>query len=65
MPYYRCYYLDSADHVAATDVITCGTDTLAQTRADTLLSACGYPSIEIWDRDRMVYRARKTATPPE
>ena len=65
MPYYRCYYLDSADHVTATDVITCDTDALAQTRADTLLGACGYPGIEIWDRDRMVYRAQKTETSPE
>ena len=64
MPYYRCYYLDSRDHVAATEVIACDTNALAQARADALLSACGYPGIEVWDRDRMVYRARKSATAP-
>ena len=30
VPYYRCYYLDSADRVASTDVIACDTDSQAQ-----------------------------------
>jgi hypothetical protein len=60
MPSYRCYFLDSADHVAATEFIACATDTQAQVRADGLLAACGYPGIEVWDRGRRVYRARKT-----
>lgn len=62
VPTYRIYFLDSGDHVAATDVIACDTDALAQAHADVLLVGCGYPGIEVWDRDRMVYRARKTGT---
>ena len=64
MPSYRCYYLNADDHVAATDFIACDTDAQVGARADRLLAACGYPSIEVWDRDRRVYRARKTAALP-
>ena len=60
MPSYRCYFLDPADHVAATDIIVCETDTLVQARADRMLAACGYPGLEVWDRGRRVYRARKS-----
>jgi hypothetical protein len=60
---HRCYYLDSADHVAAAEVIACDTDALAQARADIPPGACGYPGIEVWDRDEMAYRARKTGMP--
>jgi hypothetical protein len=60
VPSYRVYFLDSGDHVGAFDVIECGTDDSARARADIILAGCGYPGIEIWDRDRMVYRARKT-----
>jgi hypothetical protein len=63
VPGYRCYFLDSADHVAATDVIECETDACARARADVLLAACDYPGIEVWDRDRKVYRARKSDGP--
>jgi hypothetical protein len=31
---YRCYYLDSADRIASTDVIHCDTDAQARSRAD-------------------------------
>ena len=60
MPSYRCYFLDSTDHVAGSDLIHCETDTQAQARADVLLAACGYPGIEVWDRGRRVYSAQKT-----
>ena len=63
MAVYRCYYLDSADRIASTDVIHCDTDAQARSRADILLAASGYPSIEVWDRAQMVYRARKTDAP--
>jgi len=60
MSRYRYHFLDSADHVADFHLIECETDSQAQARADRLLAACGYPGIEFWDRDRKVYRARKT-----
>ena len=63
MSVYRCYYLDSAGHIASTDVIHCDTDAQARSRADVLLAASGYSCIEVWDRDQVVYRARKTDTP--
>lgn len=47
---YRFYYLDSADRIAAADVIYC---------ADSLLAASAYPGIEVWDQHQVVYRARK------
>ena len=60
MPVYRFYYLDSADRVAATEVIHCDTDAHAQARADRLLAATDHPGIEVWDRSQVVYLARKT-----
>ena len=63
MPSYRCYFLDSTDHVAGSDLIHCETDTQAQARAGILLAACGFPGLEVWDCDRMIYRARKTDAP--
>ena len=48
--YYRCYFLDSDNHVRSTDVITCENDAQAQARANLILHCCGYPGIEVWDR---------------
>ena len=63
MSSYRYIFLDSSDHVADFHVIACETDTQAQARADRLLAAYDYRGIEVWDRDRKVYRARKAADP--
>jgi hypothetical protein len=60
VPSYRCYYLDSNDHVVGFDLIGCASDSLARDRADILLANSALPGIEVWDRDRVVYRARKT-----
>ena len=59
---YRFYYLDSADRIAAADVIYCDADAEAQARADSLLAASAYPGIEVWDQHQVVYRARKKKT---
>jgi hypothetical protein len=40
-------------------VIASGTDGEAQIRADRLIATSGYPGTEVWDRDRMVFRAGK------
>jgi len=61
MSSYRYHFLDSADHIAEFHLIECETDRQARTRADRLLAACGYPSIEVWDHGRRVYCAQKTA----
>ena len=64
MSSYRYHFLDSADHIAEFHLIECETDRQAQTRADRLLAAGAYPGIEVWDRDRRVYRARKPEALP-
>jgi hypothetical protein len=60
VPSYRVYFLDSGDHVAANDLIECETDDQARGRGALILLGSDDPGIEIWDRDRRVYRARKT-----
>jgi hypothetical protein len=57
MSSYRCYFLDAANHVAADRFVECGTDRVAQTRADELLADTAYPAIEVWDGARFVYEA--------
>jgi hypothetical protein len=63
VPVYRFYYLDSADRVAATEVIHCDTDAQAQARADRLLAATDHSGIEVWDRSQVVYHVRKIDVP--
>ena len=63
VPVDRFYYLESADRVAATEVIYCDTDAQAQARADRLLAATDHPGIEVWDRSQVVYRTRRTDKP--
>ena len=65
MSSYRCYFLDATNHVAADRFVECGTDRVAQARADELLADTAYPAIEIWDGARFVYQAmRRGGRPP-
>ncbi len=65
MSSYRCYFLDAANHVAADRFVECGTDGLAQARADELLAVTEYPAMVIWDGARFVYQAmRRGGRPP-
>jgi hypothetical protein len=64
MPSYRYCFLDSADCVADFHVIECETDSQAQKRADRLLAAFDYPTIEVWDGARRVYWRGKTDALP-
>ncbi len=57
MSTYRCYFLDAANHVAADRFVECGTDGLAQERANELLAETEYPAMEIWDGARFVHYA--------
>jgi hypothetical protein len=59
MPSYRCYYLNSNDDVAATDLIECDSDARAQARASVLLAASDHHGIEVWDCGRRVHYAQK------
>src|SRR4030095_1791568 len=60
MPSYRYCFLDSADCIAELQVIAGRTDGEAQTVL-TAYSPRNYHGIEVWDRGRHVYRARKAA----
>jgi hypothetical protein len=65
MSSYRCYFVDQANHVVADRFVECGTDDLAQARADELLADTAYPAMEIWDGARFVYQAmRQGGRPP-
>jgi hypothetical protein len=62
-------FLDATNHVAAGRLIECGTDGLAQARADELadelFADTEYPAMEIWDGARFVYQAtRHGGRPP-
>ena len=56
---YRCYFLDETNHIAGVHFVECGTDDLAQARADELLADTGYPAMEVWDGGRFVYVAKQ------
>ena len=56
MPSYRYCFLDSAGRIAGFQLIACETDNQAQSRANRMLAAFGYPGIEVWDRERQVCR---------
>ena len=64
MSSYRCYFLNAANHVAADRFVECGTDGLAQARADELLAAPSYPAMELWDGARFVYQAMRHGRRP-
>jgi hypothetical protein len=59
MSSYRYLFLGSSDLVADCHLIESEADIQAQARADRLLAVGDSPGIEVWDRDRKVYRARK------
>ena len=61
MPNYRVYFLDTANHVMATELIDCDTDAHAQERAGKLLAASEHTGIELWDGPWKLYRADKPA----
>jgi len=64
MPSYRYCFLDSVDRVAEFQVIASETDGKAQTRADRLLAACDYPSIEVWDHSRSLTSSPRRGASP-
>jgi hypothetical protein len=59
VPNFRCYYLDSDNHVVSTGLIQCDSDAQAQACADILLAASLHAGIEVWDGPWKVYHADK------
>ena len=57
---YHCFFLDSADRVAATLTVYCKTDNEAQVRADQMLAISDHVGVEVWIGGRRLYRVRKS-----
>jgi hypothetical protein len=52
VPSYRCYFLDIANHLAASQAIECEGDAQVQARADALLAGSFHAGIEVWQLGR-------------
>jgi hypothetical protein len=62
MPIYRCYFLDSADHIVMSEMVNCEDNAMAKQRAHQLLGRAhpfggrAHSAIEMWLGPRRVYR---------
>ena len=62
MPIYRCYFVDSADHIVLAEMITCEGDSMAERRAHEMLvrphphGGRAHSVVEMWLGPRRVYR---------
>ena len=62
MPIYRCYFLDSANHIVMAEMVTCKDDGMAKQRAHELLwrphphRGRDHSAVEMWLGPRCVYR---------
>jgi hypothetical protein len=61
MPQYRCYLLDSQDHVTSFKVFDLPDDNLAQTEADSVWRTSGGHGFELWNGLKMIHREVKPA----
>jgi hypothetical protein len=56
---YRCHALDTDNAVRMVEVVKFEHDDLARLRAAIILANCDYPTVEAWERDRLVCRISK------
>ena len=56
MAYYRCYFLDTRDHIISYVTIDLPTDTLARAEADGLWKASPHHGIELWSGTQRILR---------
>ena len=62
---FRCYFLNDRDRIAAVEMIDAVTVAAAIENADAKLrDRPGFWSVELWQRDRMVYRPKKFRATP-
>jgi hypothetical protein len=63
MPTYRFRFLDLFGHLIAGQFHRLEDDTQARAYADKLLAEGGHSSVEVYDKDRSVYRADELLPP--
>ncbi len=62
---YRCYLMNRAKMITATEVIECADDIEAQQAALRLLDERSPYTVEVWDEARKVFHARGSDPEPE
>jgi hypothetical protein len=65
MPLYRCYFLDSANHMSAFAVIDSASDDVAQIEAEKLWTIQASAGVELWNCDQMICRQTQSGTEQE
>jgi hypothetical protein len=61
MTKYTCRFLNGAGRIDDVENFDSSTDGLAQQRATQLLSKSSFAAIELWERDRLVFRDEKAS----
>jgi hypothetical protein len=56
---YRCYFIDTNDHIQSFEQVECETDAEAALRAEALLAASPLTTAELWCGTRLVGRWSK------
>jgi hypothetical protein len=61
---YRCYILDSEDHILQAHDVECADDAQAQSAAQHLLTRDPYnQAIEVWERARRIAKLHRLTSP--
>jgi hypothetical protein len=55
MAQYRCYFLDTHNHVVSFVIINTATDTLACAEADQLWKVSPHHGVELWSGAQMIH----------
>jgi len=56
MTRYSCRFLNDQGRIEDVEIINCETDSLAEARAARLFTRRDFPSVELWQQDRFVFR---------
>ncbi len=56
---YRCQALDANNNIKAVEVVNYKDDDIVRLRAAIILANCDFPTVEAWQRDRLVCRISK------
>ncbi len=58
MKIYRCYLLDDNEKIKRSEIIECATDAAAVEEAVRKFVSHGYPTIEVWEKERRIGKIR-------
>jgi hypothetical protein len=61
MTKYTCRFLNGSGRIDDVESFDSSTDGLAQQRASQLLAKSSFAAIELWERDRLVFRDEKAS----